>query len=71
MSPWGSDMGALVDLADFRPHFTARDAVTNTVHVIPVELVAKVIDGRMPLDSCDPRMIRSLLRFLLEEVAHA
>ena len=62
-------MGEVVDLDAMRPHFSAYDPIAKQVHVIPVALVANIIDGKVPVSDADESMIRALLRMLLEEVA--
>ena len=60
----------VVKISDYKPHFVATDAVESKTHVIPTELVAKIIDGRIAINEIEDgeSLIRSLLRTLLEEL---
>ena len=59
----------IINLEDRRPHFAVHDPVDNKQHVVPVSLVAAIIDGSVEPFECDPSMIRGLLRHLLEVIA--
>ena len=63
-------MSKVVKISDYKPHFVATDAVESKTHVIPTELVAKIIDGRIAISEIEDgeSMIRSLLRNLLEDL---
>lgn len=62
-------MSNVVDLESMRPHFAVHDPVSNQVHVVQTRLVARIIDGEVPIGECDESMIRALLRHLLEVIA--
>lgn len=63
-------MSEVVKISDYKPHFVATDAVESKTHVIPIELVAKIIDGRIAISEIEDgeSMIRSLLQMLLEDL---
>jgi hypothetical protein len=54
-------------MSDYKPHFVATDAVESKTHVVPTELVAKIIDGRIAINEIEDgdSLIRALLRTLL------
>lgn len=59
----------IINLEDRRPHFAVHDPVSKQAHVVPVALVASIIDGDINVSDCDQSMIRGLLRHLLEVIA--
>lgn len=60
-------MSNITSIDEYKPHFASFDPVTRNAHVIPVELVENIINGRIELSECDEpeSMVRALLHSLL------
>lgn len=59
-------MTSVTDIADHRPHITLSGV--NRVHVIPVELIGRVVAGKLSVAALDAELIRDILVDWLTQV---